>query len=379
MAGPDTFERVTQAGWSRAPRGSWAATGRAVLLSRALYRTRVIDLSGVRTRDRQAAVSLQLSAWSPMDAATYLVALVGSRALAFAWDGPRVAGLLEARPRGKARGPLLCPEGLMRPPLTEGVRLHACLDGFEAQAWRDGLPEESHWWPQMPDDVQWQAFLRGRVASRAVDVPLRDTGTPWRSRPWVRAVPVDDLHRQGGAGERMLWAGLAASLALAAGWRAHEWHAAAALRDAAVAERDRARGEAGPALAQRERVLRDALRLEKVSQVLDGPPPLELLSRVSQALPPSGVLLRELRLEGQALRLSLAIGPEVPRSAVVQSLQASSFFGSVRELRDPGPGGTVVFEMTYLTRRAEPVESGTAASAVPASAPPPAASRRTSP
>jgi hypothetical protein len=339
--------------------------GRPVLLSRALYRTRVIDLAGVRARDRQSAVSLQLSAWAPFDAAVYKVALAGSRVLAFAWDAPQVATLLEARPRGKGSGePVLCPEGLMRPPMTDGVRLHACLDGFEAQAWQDGLPVESHWWASLPDDAQWRSFLRGRVASRTAHHSARDATTPWRTRPWARAVPIEALHREGSAGERLVWVGLAGALALGAGWRAHEWYGALAVRDAVLAERDRTRAEAGPSLSQREQVLRDRLRLEKVGQALEGASALELLSRLAQGLPPNGVLLREMRLEGTALRLALAIGPEVPRSAVVQSLQATGYFSGVRELREPGPGGSVAFEMAYVKKRAEPAQG--AASAPPA-------------
>jgi hypothetical protein len=162
----------------------------------------------------------------------------------------------------------------------------------------------------------------------------------------------------------MLWAGVAGALALGAGWRAHEWAGAAALRDAALAERDQARAEAGPSLAQREQVLRDKLKLEKVGQALEGASALELLGRLAQGLPPSGVLLRDLRLEGSALRLALAIGPEVPRSAVVQSLQATGYFSGVRELREPGPGGSVAFEMAYVRKRAEPAEGAASAPGV---------------
>ena len=362
MAGPESFERVTLAGWARAAQAGWRRGGRPVLLSRALYRTRVIDLAGVRARDRQSAVALQLSAWAPFDAAAYQVALSGSRVLAFAWDARQVATLLEARPRGRgAAEPVLCPEGLMRAPQADGVRLHACLEGFEAQAWREGLPEESHWWPSLPDEAEWRGFLHGRVASRVAAGPLRNAGTPWRTRPWARAVPPDALHREGSAAERMLWAGVAGALALGTGWRAHEWVDATALRDAALAERDRARAVAGPSLAQREQVLRDKLRLEKVGQALEGASALELLGRLSQGLPPSGVLLRELRLEGSAVRLALAIGPEVPRSAVVQSLQATGYFSGVRELREPGPGGSVAFEMAYVKKRVEPAAGGASA------------------
>ncbi len=328
-----------------------------MLVSRALYRTRIFDLSGLPARDRQDALALQLTAWAPFDEAEYLVGLVGRHALAFACDTARVDGLLEGagRPRGSER--VLWPEDLLRPPLQDGIRLHACLEGFEAQAWQGGLPRESHWWPAFPDAEQWQAFLHGRVASSVANAALRDAETPWRVRPWLRVVPLHALNRQGGAWERLMWSGLAAAFAVAAGWRSHEWHQTRLVHEAASAELSALRADSAKGLAQREQVLRDQTRVEKLTQALQGVAFFEMLSRLSQALPKTGVQLREFRLEGAALRLSLAIAPEVPRSTVVQSLQSTGFFVDVRELREAGAGGSVAFEMSYRHQGAEGLEA----------------------
>lgn len=358
MAAPESFERITLAGRTGASGGRWRIGVRPLLLSRALYRTRVIDLSGMRARDRQAALSLQLAAWAPFDSPGYCVGLVGTRALAFAWDAARIQALL-GPPEGtsaQAEGPTLWPEDLLRPPLVEGLRLHACLDGFEAQAWQGGLPLESRWWPSLPDEAQWRAFLHGRVASAYADAPPRDAGTPWRSRPWLRAVPPEALNRQGSGWERLAWGGLAAVLAVAAGMRGHEHQQVHAERDAAVAQREQGRTDVAPLLAQRDQVLRDQARLDRLAVATTGVPVIEMLGSLSQGLPAKGVLLRDLKLEGPSIRLALGIAPEVPRSEVVQSLQASGRFAGVRELREPGPGGSVVFEMSYA-RQAAPSAS----------------------
>jgi hypothetical protein len=386
MAAPDSFERLTLGGRVPPARAGWGAGRRPILISRALYRLRVFDLTGVRARDRQEAISLQLTAWAPFDTATYAVGLAGRQAVAFAWDSALIDTLLEGASR-RAERPLW-PEDLVRPPLQDGVRLHACLDGFEAQAWRDGVPVESLWWPEFPDEAQWSSFLHGRVASAlsaasmGSGVAPRDAGTPWRTRPWLRVMPVHALNRHGSTWERLLWGGLAATLAVAAGWRSQEWHQVAAAREAAAAERERLQAESATGLAQREQVLRDQVRVEKIGQALDGVPVFELLNRLGQALPQKGVLLRVLRVEGSAVRASLAMGADMPRSTVVQSLQAAGYFSDVREQREPGPGGSVTFEMTY---RRQGVEAGGAAAtsgaAVPSSAPsgatppPPAAAK----
>lgn len=362
MAAPESFERITLAGRAEASGSQWRPGARPLLLSRALYRTRVIDLSGVRARERHEAIALQLAAWAPFDAPGYAVGLAGTRALAFAWDAARIEGLLSVPGGTVAQTPkrTIWPEGLLRPPLQEGLRLHVCLDGVEAQAWHGGLPLESQWWPSLPDEAQWRAFLHGRVASTHGDAPPRDAGTPWRSRPWLRAVPPEALDRQGSGWERLLWGGLATVLAVAAGMRGHEHQQAHAAHEAAVAERAQGRNEAAPLAAQREQVLRDQARLDRLSVATGGVPVIEMLGSLSQGLPAKGLLLRDLKLEGSLIRLALGMSPELPRSEVVQSLQAGGRFSGVRELREPGPGGSVVFEMSYVRQAAPGASSAEA-------------------
>lgn len=370
MPAPDSFARLTLSGKSAPAQRRWGFGTPPVLISRALYRTRVIDLTGVRVRDRQDALSLQLEAWAPFDSAAYVVGLIGSHALAFAWDRVAVAARLEDPSRPEE--PVLWPEELLRPPLREGVRLHACLEGFEAQAWKDGVPQQSRWWPGFPDEAQWRAFLHGRIASQHADVPLRDAGTPWRARPWLRVVPPQALGQQGRGWERLLWGGVAGVLAVAAGVRGHEHVVTQAARDAAAAERERWMAESGPALKIREQVLRDQTSLERIGRALDGVRVFDLLSRLEQSLPPKGVLLRDLRVEGSTIRVSLAIAADMPRSEIVQSLQTMGRFVDVRELREPGVGGSVTFEMlfpsdTTLAAANPPVTTpASAAASVPA-------------
>ena len=64
------------------------------------------------------------------------------------------------------------PETVLHPPLENGARLVAAIDGFEGQVWNDNQLVASRWWPRRPELIDWTAFLRAtRVPETASAVP----------------------------------------------------------------------------------------------------------------------------------------------------------------------------------------------------------------
>ena len=52
------------------------------------------------------------------------------------------------------------PETLARIPLSNGVRLVSCIEGYEGEMWSEDILMASRWWPAPPSLRDWQLFLR---------------------------------------------------------------------------------------------------------------------------------------------------------------------------------------------------------------------------
>lgn len=319
-----------------------------VVLSRALYRLRGFDLSAVAPRERPAAMRHLVAAWAPFEQSSYRVGLQGAHAVALAWDATEVAALLAGA--GLPEGTALIPEGLLREPGEPGIRLLAVLEGFEGQVWVSGVLMHSHWWPAEPTALQWQDFLRHRDAARWPGPSARVVEAGWLGRPWLRVSPPDQWVDPVAAGARRLGPVVAGALGVVAGIQLHDYFeassrlAAARLEQAALAERAR------PWAAAREESRRLSEQANRLAVALRGPEPVEVLAELAQGLPAKGVRLQELALEGSSLRLLIDVAPDVPRTAVVGSLQASGYFSEVRETAATQPGGSLGFTLKITGR-----------------------------
>jgi len=337
---------------------------RPLLLSRGLYRQKTFDLSRLRAADRMQSLRLQVLAWAPFDGAAYLVGLDGPSALVFAWDARALKALLESAQADTARA--VVPEGLHRATLQEGIRLHACLDGYEAQAWRAGRLMDSRWWPQVPEAASWATFTRAQGLAAPGTVAPDLLATPWTRRPWTTTVSLERLGQMGPRWEYWLGLGALCTLAAWGGHEGHRWYAAQQLLQQARAQAGELAERAAPQMKARDEALVLADRANRLAQALTAPAPLEVLEQLALGLPARGVTLQELVLEGRNLRISLLLGPEVQRAAVVQQLRASGYFAEVVEARDQAAGGAVTFELKLGDSAAALKPNAAASSPVPA-------------
>jgi hypothetical protein len=328
-------------------------------------RVKFLDLAALPRSEQLAAARLQALAWAPFDDPVLRLVLRPGRALVFAWD----AALLANRPAdGGAdllRRPFI-PEILLRDPV-QGVsaRLVQTLDGVEGQCWRDGMLHASRWWPQAPDLVAWQHFLR---SSGSPDFPADAdrvpsvVQAPWRRRPWAAMLSVEAASGRSSRAERLLVAGLGlvAVAALAGQVRqAVEQHQ----RERSLqVERDTLRGELDPLLAQRTRALATSASARRLAQRLDGADPLGVMVQLARVLPADGVRLREFALEGRSGRIVLDVTGPVSRSSLVSALQAGGLLTGVTETTEGVQRGWVGFTFAVNSLDLAPA-SGAAAPA----------------
>ena len=314
-------------------------------LARGLYRTRVFALTDVPAKDRRAALRNLARAWAPFDTCEYLIGLHGDQGLAWAWDSQQVESLLRAA--GADLASELMPEGLLRSVMTtDGCRLLPCLEGLEAQVWLGGLPVASRWWPQAPSDADWAGFTRNMpVAAQLPTVPPALFDAPWQNKPWLDCQGLDVASSGGSRLEWLVVGAAACSLvALTAGEASEAWALQQQI-DARKVEIEQIRSSAAPVFAQRDRALLAASEGQALAQAMAAAQPIEVMRHLAEVLPAKGVTLREFELTGDLLRLGLALGPDVQRSAVVKDLQSGAWLTGVAEQREAAGRTWVSFEM----------------------------------
>ncbi len=338
----EDFDRITRAG--AVVTDASAAKAEVILLSRALYRSRVLNLRGVRASERREAIQLQLAAWEPFDSSSYKVGLRSDYALAFAWDAVLLDQVLSKSGLNPARA--VEPECLYQEPLAAGARLSRCLDGYEAQVWDGGLLIDGRWWANLPPEAEWRAFVDSHALEAALVDGSPSAGSPnWRKRPWLRVVSPEEVGNAPLGGLRRVSLGAACLLALWAGLEARGWMEASDRLSALKAEESELQERLRPLLADRAEAEATSAKANRLSSALSGHPPLEVLEQLVVGLPAQGVQLQELALEGRRLRVVLNLSTDVPRAAIVRQLQASGFFTGVTEARGAAPT-SVVFEMS---------------------------------
>lgn len=317
---------------------------------------RVFALAHVPAKERRSTLRNLVLAWSPFDACEHRVGLRGDHGLAVAWDTREVGDRLRAA--GADGGVELLPEGLLRPPMaTDGVRLLACLDGFEAQVWKAGLPVVSRWWRQRPDADEWAEFLRSAPAATTLPVaPVAVAELPWQSRPWLECQSLDALVARWSRVELLAAGATALGLVALTAGQAREAFEVQRLTTARTADIERIRESAAPVLAARDRAMAALGEAQTLAQGLAGAQPIEVLRHLAEVLPAKGITLREFELTGSVLRLGLDLAPDVQRSTVVKDLQSGGWLSGVTELREAPGRSWVSFEM-HLTGVSPPMNT----------------------
>ena len=144
---------------------------------------------------RKSALGLLVRKWSPFPTTGFSAQWVGNRASVYAWDGAQIADAISAAGADPARS-TVWPETFFRPPHTDGARLGAMTEGFEGQAWRQGLLVATRWWPTVPNPRDWMLFLRGAgidLSQTSTAVPAPESSdvltTPWS----VQTTQITDI------------------------------------------------------------------------------------------------------------------------------------------------------------------------------------------
>lgn len=304
---------------------------------------------------------MQAEAWQPFEDTACLLSLRGESGLVLAWDRMRVQqdmAAFVAEPR-RCR---LVPEPMLRQVGADGARLVRCLEGVEAQIWRDGWLQASRWWPDAPGEQEWRLFLHASATPELAKIerPAVEEAA-WLDRPWSALRGMEgDAGPTVGLERRMVVVGALVLVMGAAAVGRQTWDVSQA-----IAQRDREisalRESAAEVLAKRDRALERAAEAQRLAIWLSEPLPIEVILHLHDTLSKSGVQLKEMELNGNKLRIGLQLSLQATRSAIVRDLQSGNWFKNVSEVGASSGNGLMVLDMSLDGLRPAPRPSGPAA------------------
>ena len=160
------------------------------ILSRRFLRHGVFEVPpALPENKRTSALSLQVRRWAPFAQTKFAAYWVGHRASVYAWDAASINAVIAENGELPARCGVW-PETFFRPAWDEGVRLVTAIDGYEGQAWRNGLLVATRWWAELPSAGDWLLFKRSAGAPSdagptevpaPIELPILDL--PWTETP----------------------------------------------------------------------------------------------------------------------------------------------------------------------------------------------------
>jgi len=340
-----------------------------ILVARSLVRVRHLALpAGLSVADRWGALRAQALSWQPFERTEVRYGLLGDHGLINAWDRGVVADQLAIHELGAEKIEWL-PEPLMRSPVPdEGLRLIEGVDGVEGQCWKNGVLCASRWWVAVPAESEWLDFARSSGAESNwlgwSALPELER-VPLLTSPWLACRSPDQRSGQVQRVERWLVGGVGLALVAASIPVLHEAFALRMHKASVESELASMHASTGQAIKLRDSAIAGRDRANALADDLLVVQPLDVLLHLAEYLPKDGVTLRELDLEGSKLRLSFELSPGISRTAIVERMQLSGWFGAIAELPAAAQPNLVSYLVTLNAKKPTeaPQASGAASSA----------------
>ncbi len=172
-----------------------ASFGRRIwVMARSLCLYKLFSLEGIPAQERRNALNIQIRRWSPYtDFGSYII---WRRDRACVWIWNESERLAAAASNGIKPGPAL-PETVLQPQAEDGIRIVACVDGYDMQLWdKEGDLLGSYWRSETPDRAAIERFLTIHDIDPSADTPGPEF-IPFSTRPWGKSA-----NGSGAQGER---------------------------------------------------------------------------------------------------------------------------------------------------------------------------------
>lgn len=304
--------------------------GERVIISRALCHFETMNaFPGGQSLRRYEAAKLSARARTPIADPDFYFDWGKEQVGVWSWPKSLTADLTDFE------GEIL-PETVLHPPLQDGARLMAAIDGYEGQVWRDGQLKASRWWPNQPGDADWASFLRvtrstgaGQFRPAAENLVLSDR--PTHAQPYTALVDrVKSISLRDMAALALL------CIAVPALYLLGQWAQLSQTRASASAELSALSEETAEIGAARLTAQIASNELALYAQALNRRHPAELLASVSEELARFSIRLDAFEQNDDLLSLNLRADADFAPEALVRAMEENPLMNSVR--LEPGRG-----------------------------------------
>lgn len=318
------------------------------ILARSLYRFRRFDLAQVPAKNRAQALRLELAQWTPFANSAYYVGWQGPQALVWGWDADKVQQAIVAQGLKPQRAQIL-PESVLQTPLTEGLCLRRCHQGYEGQVWRAAQLEHSRWWPQSPSSEEWLMFQRdaGIAPGEQQSEPPEARGMALNRRPWISQ--AGSSGGQAMSPERPILGLLSLFLLAPTCWYGFSLYKVQQGTAQLHALQLTLKRQADP-IARARSQAQDALARTNALLALDPyPDQTALLAAITRVLPQDKSTIKEWDFQSGQLKITITPINDSSTAFLVNALQQAGTFRDVKALpgRDPK---SVTFQMEVKAR-----------------------------
>jgi len=303
------------------------------IVSRALCHYRLFSLADIPIAHRDTVLGLKIRQWCPFQEYGSYIVWQKNEAQVWVWDQSRQQS---AQLEANIKSARIFPESIMRPRLTdEGVQFLKCLEGIEAQVWKNGRLSTSHWWSNLPSQAEWEIFQRAQGLTVTPELP-EVVDSPLLTKAWGKSktgLSQFDLRNE------PLWIFLGASIfVILLSWQLvtlYKWDEATKQIQYQI---ENLNEKAYPILNARNKAIADKRRAEDLYALNAYPSQLEIMATVTDILNSLRQSPRFIEWHYQigSLRFIFETSSEILNSsAYVEKFQSVPFF---REVKPPEQG-----------------------------------------
>jgi len=295
-----------------------------VIISRALCHYKLFTLSDIPLARRQVVIQLQIKQWSPFNNYGFHICWHQHIAMVWIWEKNTLEKTLEINGLQNKNISFYPETVLYSRPNEEGIQSLKCINGIEAQVWKNKVLISSRWWASSPNTSVWYKYLRVQRIQNTN--PINILSFDFEKKAWGHnkiALLLALL------GQEMMWGILIISILLSIiTWKViyiKKWQQAT---ESAIKEVETLTPKVQPILVARNEVLMGQEKIQHLQSLNTYPLQLDIMKEVTIKLIKKNIRLTSWAYHTNQLNFSFKANDLDPRF-YVNKLQEINFFTDV--------------------------------------------------
>jgi hypothetical protein len=306
------------------------------VLARPLYRFQVFDLGQVPEKSRPQALQLELSQWTPFAHTGTYIGWHGQQAWVWGWDADKINAAMATHGLNPQRTHIL-PESVLHLTQPDGLHLVDCIEGAEAQLWKDGHLTHSRWWARSPSHDEWLLFQRDAGMQPDAQQSQLPAARPHQlaSHPWI--VASASAGHSALLKEQLAVAAVILALSLPTAWYGFSLLKLQQSLDELRSEQARLQQEAEPITHARLQALEHLDKIQALHALSPYPEQLTLMSKVAGILPQDDSYIKEWHFQQGEIKFTVSSSRDLSSTFLIGAIQQAGPFSDVKALPGNDP------------------------------------------